>query len=54
MKRVLIITARAFLDKDIEEYRQAVIKQMQEGVIILPSGFTYSIEEVDDIETIKQ
>lgn len=54
MKRALIITTKPFLDKDIEEYRQTAIKQMQEGVIIFPSGFTYSIEEVDDIETIKQ
>lgn len=48
MKRALIITARAY-DKEVDEIRKNVIKQMQEGVVVLPYGCLYSVEEVEEV-----
>lgn len=48
-KKVLIVTARFHLDKDIEEYKKDIRGGLAEGLILLPSGFTYSVEEIDEV-----
>lgn len=48
-KRVLIVTTRIMVDDTLENIRKDIQRQMQGGVIVLPAGFTYSVEEIDEV-----
>lgn len=49
-KRVLIVTTRAIIiDDTLKNIRKDIQRQMQGGGIVLPAGFTYSVEEIDEV-----